>query len=246
MNLFFQFPDIFDEYKAVLNAFKDIVNFTKDNSEITFYYSDINLANFKANNEEIGFYLTDEIKIIRQFLFSSRAKKSVILNNQVIYIQWNLDRFQTYTCENNISFIAEKLYNDSDYPYILVNFEAAVETCRNKILVFRDLKHLNYPDYFVKIDFVRNFEELKSSFEAYDVRVFSLDDKNRFERKPSILVKGAIAYFEKAESRYWHKDTFHDYLEYEVYNSDGFHIGTANEKGEINFGKKVADRKIVL
>lgn len=246
MDLYFQFPQILDENKNVLNTFKDILTLIKNKSDISLYYSEKNLNDFKSVNEETEVYLTDEIKIIRQFLFSSRANKVETNNDGVSYLQWNLDLFTTLPCEAVVTKIAKLLYKEPTYLYSLINLEFAIQTCRNQILVFRDSKHLNLPDYFVKIDFVNNINGLKDTLKLKNIIVFSLENNNQFQKVSSIYVKGAICYFEKNENRYWHLDTFHNYVEYEVYDNNGKHIATADESGNLNFDNKKEGRKIYL
>lgn len=247
MDLYFHFPEAFDEERKIINSFKEIVMSAKKNSEYKIYYSESNLNDYKNLNQESGIYLTDDIKVIRQFLSSQKAfKVEKKINNSTIYNKWNLTKFEVQSCEDSIALISERLYSDSNYKYILLNLENGIETCRNKILVFRDCKHLDYPDYFVKIDYVINHTELIEWLKTNHVKDFSLKDESKFQKKPSINVKGATAYLEIATRRYWHLDTFHKYIEYEVYDSDGIHIATANENGEINVEGKENGRKITI
>ncbi len=79
--------------------------------------------------------------------------------------------------------------------------------------------------------------------------IFSLLDKNRFS-KTNHKYKGATIYKEIATDYYWYLDTFHDYVEYEVFNSNGKCIGVANSEGKIDSSdktmKKVGNRTIPL
>ncbi|MCT3756873.1 hypothetical protein BAX96_16305 [Elizabethkingia anophelis] len=246
MNVYFHFPEAFDEDKKIINSFTEILMLTKKYSDFKIYYSESNLNIYKELNAEAEIYLTGEIKIIRQLLISQRAVKMDISNVQTSYIRWHLTNYKAYYCEEALISIAEKLYLNSNYNYILLNLQNGIESCRNKILVFRDSMHLNYPDYFVKIDYVINDVEFAEWLKTSSVKEFSLKDENKFQKKPSITVKGATVYYEIENKRYWHLDTFHNYIEYEVYNDDGIHIGTANEKGEISVEGKKSGRTITL
>ncbi|HAY3539485.1 TPA: hypothetical protein JRX35_001896 [Elizabethkingia anophelis] len=246
MNVYFHFPEAFDEDKKIINSFTEILMLTKKHSDFKIYYSESNLNIYKELNADAEIYLTEEIKIIRQFLSSQRAVKMDISNVQTSYIRWHLTNYKAYNCEEALISIAEKLYLNSNYNYILLNLQDGIESCRNKILVFRDSMHLNYPDYFVKIDYVINDVEFAEWLKTSSVKEFSLKDENKFQKRPEITVKGATVYYEIKNDRYWHLDTFHDYIEYEVYNSDGIHIGTANDKGEISIEGKKKGRTITL
>ena len=47
------------------------------------------------------------------------------------------------------------------------------------------------------------------------------------------MMKGASIYLDKSTKNYWHRDTLHSYIEYEIYDKNGKHIGTADENGNI-------------
>lgn len=245
MNVFLYFPDIFDEDKKVLNSFKEILLLSKKKG-FNIYYSEQNLIDFKRLNDGMNIYLTGEINVLRQFLHNSRARNINHNPKSTIYNRWNLKKFEVFPCDEILSNIAEGKYLDSNYKCILVNLEDAIETCRNNILIFRDCIHLDYPDFFVKIDFVTNFVEFCEWLKTKHIKVFSLRDETRFQKKSSIIVKGATVFFEDREKRYWHLDTLHDYIEYEVYDSHGIHIATADEEGNLDANGKVKGRSINL
>lgn len=246
MNLYFHFPEILDEDKKVINYFTEILITIKKHSHFNIYYSEDNLKKYKEINEDLNIYLTSEIKIIRQFLSSQKVLKMNTVSTPIIYNRWNLKKYEVNICEESLIIIAENLYRDATYNYMLLNLENGIETCRNKILVFRDSKHLDYPDYFVKIDYVTNSVEFTEWLKTGHIKEFSLKNENRFQKKSSINVKGATVFYELETKRYWHLDTFHQYIEYEVYDSTGLHIATANEKGEINIGGKKKGRGITV
>lgn len=246
MNLYFHFPEILDEDKKVINYFTEILITVKKHSDCNIYYSEDNLKKYKEINEELEVYLTSEIKIIRQFLNSQKVLKMKTVSTPTIYNRWNLDKYEVNSCEESLIIIAENLYKDPKYNYILLNLENGIETCRNKILVFRDCKYLDFPDHFVKIDYVVNNIEFEEWLKTSSIKEFSLKNEDKFQKKPSINVKGATVYYELENKRYWHLDTFHEYVEYEVYDSDGIHIATANEKGEIDIKGKKKGREITI
>ena len=137
------------------------------------------------------------------------------------------------------------MYRNLDFKYLLINLENSIECCRNKLLIFRDCKHLDYPDHFIKVDFVTNFIEFNEWIKTNHVKTFSIRDAKRFQKRSEIIVKGATVYYEVSSKRYWHLDTFHDYIEYEVYNEQGVHIGISDENGNFKEEAK-AGRKINL
>lgn len=246
MDVFFHFPEDLDENKNIISSIKDILMFLKKNPDCNLFYSADNINEFKNSNEETEVYLTDEIKILRQFFHSSRVKKISHTTSSTIYNRWNLKLFKVSPCDETLSNIATKKYLDADYNCILINLESGIDFCRSKILIFRDCIHLDYPDHFVKIDFVTNYVEFQEWFKTNHVKTFSLRDESKFQKMSSIKIKGATAYFEKSQNRYWHLDTLHNNIEYEVYNSLGIHIATADENGTLNLQGKVNGRTITI
>lgn len=248
MDLYFHFPCVFDDDRKIINSFQNILRYVKSYPDYKIYYSDSNIRNYKNLNDESGTYLTDDIKIIRQFLSSRRAFKieEEVRVSEINYYQWNLENFEVKVCENALILISTKLYVDLHYKYILLNLENGIDSCRNKILVFRDCKHLDYPDNFIKIDFVINYIELVEWLKTNHITEFSLKDENRFQKKPSIRVQGVTVYLEIHENRYWHLDNFHNYVEYEVYDSNGNHYATANESGELDLRGRISGRSITI
>jgi hypothetical protein len=242
MNIFIQFPENFDDEKTILNDFVSVSTKAKKES-FTLHYSKSNVGSFQNDNEECKVYLQNDIAVFRQLL--SRAKETVFIS-QPTYIQWNLDDFKFLLCSESLQNLAHNLYRDKDYPYKFINFGNAIKTCRDKILVFRDdKKEKKYTDYFLHIDFISDAYEFDLWLKTYN-RPFNLFDKSRFQKRSELRVKGATVYLEYATEYYWHKDTFHDYIEYEIYDNVGKHIGTADENGKIDFAKNDPYKKNIL
>lgn len=244
MNIFLQFPVEFDEDKKIISSFVDIMKLSNE-LKFNIFYSAENLKNLNEVNAEAEIYLTSDLAILRQFIFSSRATNINFIPNEIQYIKWNLDKFSTEYADNLLAHLATKLYGNTNFEYLLVNLEYSIESCRNKLLIFRDCKHLDYPDHFIKIDFVTNFIEFKEWVKTNHITKFSIRDEKFFQKRPEIIVKGAIVYYEIQSKRYWHLDTFHEYIEYEVYNDQGIHIGTSDENGIFKENAKTG-RKIEI
>ncbi|WP_428069834.1 hypothetical protein [Chryseobacterium gambrini] len=242
MNIFIQLPEKFDEEKTILSDFISVCTKAKKEGFI-LHYSKPNVESFQNDNEECKVYLQSDIAIFRQLL--SRAKESAFISKP-LYIQWNLDEFKTFPCSESLQNIAHNLYNDTAYSYKFVNFGNSIKTCRDKILVFRDdKKEKEYTDYFLHIDFISDADEFDLWLKTYS-KAFNLFDKSRFQKRSELRMKGATVYLEYATEYYWHKDTFHHYIEYEIYDNGGKHIGTADENGKIDFAKKDPDKKNIL
>ncbi|HBW80734.1 MAG TPA: hypothetical protein DEF78_11645, partial [Sphingobacterium sp.] len=189
-------------------------------------------------------YLVNEVKIIRQFLSSSRAIPVKKTDPKIQYLQWSLTDFKANYCGELLSNIAENKYSNNNYHFILINLSESITPCRGKILVFRDSYQNDFPDYFVKIDYLENEIEFDEWLKTNNTKGFNLRNNPAFQKMSSIAVKGAIVYLELKTQRYWHLDTFHDYKEYEVYDSTGKHLATADENGKLNFDGIVLDRFI--
>ena len=237
MNVFLQFPIDFDENKIIISSLIKILKFSNKEGYNIFYSAE-DIKKLIDLNEEAEIYLTSDLKILRNTLYSYRANNINFSPNEIIFLKWNLDAFSTEYSNDLSAYLASKLYEDPDFKYLLVNIENSIESCRNKLLIFRDCKYLDYPDYFIKIDFVTNFIEFKEWIQTYHIKNFSLRNSAIFQKRPEVIVKGATVYYEIATKRYWHLDTFHNYIEYEVYDDRGFHLGTADENGNFTANAK--------
>lgn len=244
MNLFLQFPAIFDENQSIVKSLAAIQAKIKSNKTLELYYSKENLDEFIRYNQETETYLTSDIKLLRHYISSSNSYQISINTNEITYFQWNIDKYECQQCNSTLQKIAEEVYNNNQYKCVLINFNNTINACRNKILLFRDAKHLDFPDYFLKIDYVINEIELFEWLKTNHIQDFSLRNEQQFQKRPEIIVKGATVYYEEAEDRYWHLDTFHNYVEYEVYDGNGIHIGTADENGVLNTSKRKSGRKL--
>jgi hypothetical protein len=249
MNVYIQFPDKFDESKSILTSFIQLCKASKDNKKINLFYSKNEVKDFIGNNEDSETYLIDEVKTFRQFMMSARTYDvfDKLNDSTISYIQWNFDNFSCLPCNSTLSALAERLYENSNYLYAFVNFEEAIKKCRTEILVFKDAKHISVlPNHFLNISDVTNFSEFDYWYQTNHITEFSLRHTDRFRKRSDLIMKGAVVYHEFDEDRYWHKDTFHHYIEYEVYDGNGDHLATANELGKIDFTKKDNTKKNVL
>lgn len=249
MNVYLQFPNKFDESKSILTSFIQLCKESKSNKKIKLFYSQNEVLDFIGNNEDSETYLIDEVKIFRQFMMSARTYDIFEkLNDPTIsYIQWNFDCFSCQPCNGTLSYLCEKLYNDCSYSYAFVNFEQAIIKCRTEILVFKDAKHISdLPHQFLSISDVTNFAEFNYWYQTNHITEFSLRHVDRFRKRSDLIMKGAVVYYEFDKDRYWHKDTFHHYIEYEVYDGNGDHLATANELGKIDFNKKDTEKRNIL
>lgn len=226
----------------VKRVFK-LSDFLKGNDEV--YYDESNIETYHRKNDVLGVYLADVIKQLRYKLFKIGAKAiqiHPIAKKDYIYVQWNYDLMPkvSYTkpilaelAERSFQFPAEKL--------LLINLDDAIMTCREKILVFKDAKHiLDMPSRFAKIDFVVDDKELELWQHTHDKAAFTLLNRTQFIRT-SMVQQGKPVFEEIKTGNYWYLDNFHK-NEYEVFDNQRSHIGVADLNGSVDLTKKVNGR----
>ncbi len=249
LNVFLFFPEtesqiLNDDLKQIIKDFFNISNIIKSQNSINLFYDSNNISTFKELNELTEIYLDNDINKLRLKL--SRIGAKDILTNKVIdntchYFQWNFNKSQIEYCFDIIKDITERKIQFELEQYILINFNDSIEYCRERILVFKDAKHIsNFPSNFIHIDFVSDFLEFEIWLKTNHIVGFSLLDKNKFKR--TSLVQQGKPVFESLETgAYWYMDNFHK-DEYEVFDSNRTHIGVANLNGIIDSNKAIAGR----
>jgi hypothetical protein len=116
---------------------------------------------------------------------------------------------------------------------------------RSFLPVFHDAPHISgLPDRFVHLPYVTDAAELTQWLETHHVAAFSLLDKTRFA-KTNYIQQGKVVYQEIQTSQYWYLDNRHK-NHYEVFDSDGRHLGEADIHGNLNTDKAKDGRTLDL
>lgn len=250
-NIYLFFPEteaqiLNDTTSTIIDTFYKISNKVKEKSDIRFYYDEENIQSFIELNKLAEIYLEKDANQLRFKLSkinSTNIKSNLynLIDNESLYLQWNLDAFEANYCSNILKDIYERKTRNREN-HILINFNNSIKFCRERLLLFKDSrKEKNLPKEFVHVDFVSDFEDFEVWLKTSHISEFTLLNKSIFKRTSS-KVKGAMVYEDLNTGYYWHLDTLHSYIEYEVYNNQKEHIGTANEKGELNKDNKVEGR----
>jgi len=187
--------------------------------------------------------------IIRIFL----TKKSVDVNSHPLrksdckYVLWNFDKCPIVNDNPHklLVEITEHKYTYDNDECLLINVNKSIDSCRNVLLTFKDAKHIkDYPAPFVHIPYVVSQGELDLWLKTNHIKTFSLFDKSRFQRTGRTYDAKPI-FQEITTGNYWYLDNLHK-DEYEVFNPNCTHIGTANLEGNINPNSQVNGRRITL
>jgi len=235
--------EVFKSNEDLVKTVFDLSNLLKGSCEV--YYDENNIESYSQKNKVLGVYLDDPIKQLRIKLSRLGAKSihtNRIFKSDCIYVQWNFDLMPnvSYT-KPIIADLAERSFQFPDEKLLLINLDDVISTCREKILVFKDAKHLaDMPSSFAKIDFVTDAKELEIWQQTHDRDSFTLLNRSRF-RRTSMVQQGKPVFEEINSGNYWYLDNFHK-NEYEVFDHQRSHIGVADMKGNLDKAKKVEGR----
>lgn len=238
------FPEI-DEEVLKVNGNNLIPDFFRIssclNEDCTIFYDTKNIELYLSKLKTLELYLASETTQLRVKL--NRLSAVSIDDNShkksdCYYLIWNFDKFSIKYAQNIIAEIAERIFQYPQESNLLLNIQNAISTCREKILVFKDAKHLSEtPKEFAHIDFVSDSLGLELWLKTKDTKTFSLQKQSRFKSTPFIQ-QGKPVFEEHSTGYFWYLDNFHK-NEYEVFDSKREHIGVANMLGNIDFTKKV-------
>lgn len=261
LNLYIALPqtdeiilDIVEEYnnsfKPFLKQLSDQFSSLRKDKSIKLFYDSENIQMFLNSClqwEKEG-YLKNPIYILQQIFGISaiNIRTKPIRDRNFIYILWNFDNAPTaqYAPEI-ISQICEKIIQNPAESHVYFNLNEEISTCRNVILVFKDAKHIqSMPSQFVKIPYILTKEELDLWIKTNHIQDFSLFNKIKFARTGKIY-HGKPIFKEIETDYYWYLDNFHK-NEYEVFDSNCNHIGTATFNGVLDTTKAVPGRKIYI
>ena len=158
---------------------------------------------------------------------------AVLYTSETCLVQ---DKFVTDT---SVAEIAERKLNNSDKKYLLINFNQSQFTNCSTFEVIKEEKEV------IELDCI----ETKDALEKWlDIPIEPLDiflrNTTRFSRT-NLIFQGKTIFKETQTGYYWYLDNFHK-NEFEVFNSDGIHIGIANMDGIIDFKSAKKGREIDL
>lgn len=111
-----------------------------------------------------------------------------------------------------------------------------------QIVLFHDCDYLpQYPECFYKIKVFDSFGSLRECIDSIDEK-FALAANLRF-RRTSHEVQGEKVYLEIDTGRYWYLDNLHR-NHYEVFDSNGNHIGESDMDGIVNSSRRDKKKKL--
>jgi hypothetical protein len=249
LNIFLFFPEnevqiLNDDTKRIIHDFFGISKKIKGQKDIRLFYDAQNVINFIELNKLTEIYLdsdTNQLRIKLNKLSAIDITNQRNIDDSCCYFQWNLNYCKVEYCFEILKEILEQKVRFSSDQYILINFNNSIEHCRERILIFKDAKHINnLPVNFVHIDFVSDFLEFEIWLKTNHVLEFSLLDKNKF-RRTSLVQQGKPVFVSLNTGYFWYLDNFHK-DEYEVFDTNKNHIGVSDLKGNLDLQKAITGR----
>jgi hypothetical protein len=163
------------------------------------------------------------------------------------YFLWDVKNETVSRSPYVISKIIEKveqLHENKDV-FALINVGGAIDATNLSICAFKDSYHSSHlPDKFIRLPCISSIEEFDLWAKTNHVREFSLLNRSRFVRT-GIVQQGKPVFEERETGYYWYLDNLHK-DEYEVFDSRGQHIATADLQGELNCAGRVVGRIISI
>ncbi|MFP3040699.1 hypothetical protein LQZ19_02645 [Treponema primitia] len=229
-----------------------LLNFIRKDKGIKIYYDSKNIKIFLDMCDAFitGHYLENAKYKLENFL----TRKSIDIQNKILrdgtcnYLLYTYNKYPVVNNNNTpeiIIVVVENIINYPDQKHLLINVVDHIESCRDVLLVIKDAKHIAGLPKFVRIPFVTEKGELELWLHTNDRAKFSLFNKNSFSRKKGAVVQGKPVFMENKTGYYWYMDNLHK-DEYEVFNQNGEHVGTANLNGDFDQTKCIKGRKINL
>lgn len=219
----------------------------REKKGVKTYYDSKNQKSFWDACDEFdhGVYMDSAKSKIRSLLgHNSLDIRENPTTDNASYVLWNVDS-ATAKSPDMIAEIVERInkWFSFENTCLLLNMGTSVKACRDVILAFKDAKHIkSLPSAFARIQFVTNASELQIWLATEFVQKFSLSDENRFQRTGHVQ-QGEQVYKEIRTGRYWYLDNLHK-NEYEIFDSNLRHLGTADLEGNFDAGGRVPGRKM--
>lgn len=160
------------------------------------------------------------------------------------YFEYTFEPPAISRAEKPLAEMAERQLKYELEKYLILNCWDRYTSHRSKIMVFKDALHNDLlPHEFIALENIVSFEKLNTRLESFQ-NDFSLNDNVVFERT-SFFYQGKSMYREKSTNRYWYLDNFHK-NEYEIFDGNGRHLGTADLNGNVNSLTAVPGRIIAV
>lgn len=260
VNVYILFPENEDQIYSIIETQMKFDTFIKEsvsvfksitNNGVKLYYDSENMNKYfttcsiwdGAKNIDKG------CNLIRHFL----TLKSIDVNTRPLkdgtfkYVLWNYDK-SPYVVDSPHKILIEMTERKYQYPQevsVLFDSHESIDACREVLLTFKDAKYKEEcPASFVKIPLVFSKAELELWLNTNHIKSFSLFDKSRFQRTGKTYHAKPI-FQEINTHNYWYLDNFHK-DEYEVFNPNCEHIGTATLEGIMTPESQIDGRVIML
>lgn len=249
-NIIFNIVQDETTYKAFIAQLEKFTALACQHNDATLFYDAQNVQTFIAKVEawNESNYLVNYVQLIRHLGLSREAselKDESEIQADCLYFLWDFEKMNIDNAPKILAEVAERIWKYPTESYILLNFQNTLETPRNALFVFKDAPHIAHlPEKFAHIHFVTDKDELEIWLATNTQSAFSLLDRAKF--KKTKLVQQGKAVFEELNTGYfWYLDNFHK-NEYEVFDIQGKHLGTANLEGVFDEKGKKDGRTINL
>ena len=257
LNIFLLFPESDDEILALGEDYNNYSSIPQDlvlirsllqNDCYKFFYDSENIVAFcnKATQLCGDVYLSN----LKEQLLNLLRKNAINVSKQPLhksdgcYYQWN--ELDASVCIRNDSLI--KSAAECNEKTIVISFLYHDMWHRSVLPIIKDASHYKELPVLSNISY---FNPIGTFVEWYNAhlsnRPFQLSDVIRFERTNKVWNRSKQRiYKERETSRYWYYDFFHreNKEHYEVFDSDGNHIGEADCNGIIDESKKDGNKSI--
>lgn len=255
---YFLFPDTDQKFVCIgenAQAYNNLIGEVaaikkqlKDHNDFELCYDSENINVFLDKAEALigGSYLS-ECRSQLQIIFGNNTRNistTAIRKNDCVYVHWNINSVY----ENAKAIIAEATetkYNEGTDKTVVINIAEAYNNNREKIHVVKDAVHFNDLPILVSIPLVNNEIEFSQWVTTLSTPNFALTDKTKFQATAFKWKKQKI-YRETATNNFWYYDFFHNTNKkhFEVFNSQGIHIGEANINGTLDNSKADNQKRI--
>ena len=250
-NDFFKIGEEVENYTTQIEEIALIKKKLKDDAaNFELFYDKNNLESFvqKADTMTDGCYLGNIKSQLRRIIGikSTDISEPVLRKNDCHYLSWEIRDFsitQLHPCL--IEAAESKNLNSNNEHTIIINLFDAFKSSRDSIHVIKDAVHYPELPILVAVPLVNGLNEFLSWFSLFINTAFSLRDSIKFQRT-NFRWNLQCIYREISTGNYWYFDYFHkdNKVHYEVFNSEGNHIGEATEVGILDRSKASKEKKI--
>lgn len=256
--LFLIFPSTSDEvlevcanpeqYNSFLQTIMSLKEWIRARGKLCrFYYDSTNIKFFLDNAKSVDeeHYWDKPINEISFAIskVSQDVSKVRLTDNECYYTGWDTSKFD---CLHNIQLIVKSASEKTDCKVALLSFSKKVPTDYDSIHIIKDAKHRKDLPSITTIPLFVGEKDCMEWLASLESNGFSLRNRDLFVVTPLVWGKQRI-YRKKSDGSYWYFDFFHkdNKLHYEVFDSEGKHMGEADMNGIVNYSKKDSNKLIV-